>query len=198
MESQVTLVLRDVPYSVIGDCVGVETGAYVLVRDNQTVICAIGDFDSVSEIEYQAIIVHVKEIIKVSAIKDETDSELAIKWCIEQGYKSIHVYGALNDRLDHQHVNLQLAYKYPQVILYDEHNKIQAYEKGAYTITKAEYTYFSIFTYAPSIITLVGFTYPLEQYELNYNEMKTVSNQWIKKDASLEVHQGKVLVYLSR
>ena len=56
MESEVTIVLRDVPYRVIGDCIGVEKGAYVLVRDKQTVLCAIGDFDSVSEFEYQSII----------------------------------------------------------------------------------------------------------------------------------------------
>jgi thiamine pyrophosphokinase len=198
MESEVTLVLRDVPYDVIGDCVGVEKGAYALVRDKQTVLCAIGDFDSVSELEYQSIITNVKQIIKVSSIKDETDSELAIKWCLDQGYTLIHVYGALSDRLDHQHINLQLAYKYPSVVLYDAHNCIQAYTEGEYTIEKNDYTYFSIFTYESSTISLYGFTYPLNHYTMDYHELKTVSNQWIKKDAQLNVHQGKVLVYLTR
>lgn len=198
MESEVTLVLRDVPYDVIGDCVGVEKGAYTLVRDKQTVLCAIGDFDSVSELEYQSIISNVQQIIKVSSIKDETDSELAIKWCLDQGYTRIHVYGALNDRLDHQHINLQLAYKYPSVKLYDAHNCIQAYTKGDYKIEKNDYTYFSVFTYETSTITLKGFTYPLDHYAMDYRELKTVSNQWIKKDAQLIVHQGKVIVYLTR
>lgn len=198
MESEVTLVLRDVPYKVIGDCVGVEKGTYALVRDKQTVLCAIGDFDSVSELEYQSIISNVQQIIKVSSIKDETDSELAIKWCLDQGYTCIHVYGALNDRLDHQHINLQLAYKYPSVILYDAHNYIQAFTEGEYRIEKNDYTYFSVFTYETSTITLNGFTYPLDHYTMDYHELKTVSNQWIKKDAQLIVHQGKVIVYLTR
>jgi thiamine pyrophosphokinase len=198
MESEVTLVLRDVPYHINGDCVGVEKGATALVRDKQTVLCAIGDFDSVSELEYQSIITNVKQIIKVSSIKDETDSELAIKWCLDQGYTLIHVYGALSDRLDHQHINLQLAYKYPSVVLYDAHNCIQAYTEGEYTIEKNDYTYFSIFTYESSTISLNGFTYPLNHYTMDYHELKTVSNQWIKKDAQLNVHQGKVLVYLTR
>lgn len=198
MESEVTIVLRDIPYRVIGDCIGVEKGAYVLVRDKQAVLCAIGDFDSVSEFEYQSIITNVNQIIKVSSIKDETDSELAIKWCIEKGYKHIHVYGALNDRLDHQHINLQLVYKYPSVILYDDFNKIQTYIEGEYMIEKNDYTYFSVFTYETALITLNGFSYPLEHYAFDYRELKTVSNQWIKKDARLIVHQGKVLVYLTR
>lgn len=198
MESEVSLILRDCPYRVIGDCVGVETGAYALVRDKQAIVCALGDFDSVSSKEFELIQLNVKNIIKVSSIKDETDSELAIKWCIKQGYKTIHVFGALNDRLDHQRINVLLAYKYQNVILYDDSNKIQAYTKGDYIISKEDYSYFSVFSYTNSVISLVGFTYPLDHYKLSYDELKTVSNQWLKKDAQLIVHQGKVLVYLSR
>lgn len=198
MESEVSLILRDCAYRVMGDCVGVETGAYALVRDKQAVVCALGDFDSVTKKEFELIQLNVKKIIKVSSIKDETDSELAIKWCIQQGYKTIHVFGALNDRLDHQHINVLLAYKYQEVILYDDSNKIQAYAVGEYLIHKEDYAYFSVFSYTDSIISLIGFTYPFDHYKLSYNELKTVSNQWIKKDAQLIVHQGKVLVYLSR
>jgi len=198
MESEVSIVLRDCPYRVIGDCVGVETGAYALVRDKQELVCALGDFDSVNKEQFELIQSNVKNIIKVSSIKDETDSELAIKWCIKQGYKKIHVFGALNDRLDHQRINVLLAYKYQEVILYDDSNKIQAYTEGDYLISKDDYSYFSVFSYTDSIISLIGFTYPLDHYKLSYNELKTVSNQWIKKDAQLIVHHGKVLVYLSR
>jgi thiamine pyrophosphokinase len=198
MESEVSLILRDCAYRVIGDCVGVETGAYALVRDKHTIVCALGDFDSVTKEEFELIQLNVKNIIKVSSIKDETDSELAIKWCIKQGYKKIHLFGALNGRLDHQRINVLLAYKYPNVILYDDSNKIQAYAEGEYQINREDYSYFSVFTYAESIISLAGFTYPLEHYKLRYDDLKTVSNQWIKKDAQLTVHQGKVLVYLSR
>jgi len=198
MESEVTLVLRDVPYVLRGDCVGVELGAYALVRDLHSLECAIGDFDSVSAQEYELIKAQVSNIIKVSSIKDESDSELAIKWCIEKGYTRIHVYGALDERLDHQHINCLLAYKYPSIILYNDQNKIQAYETGEYCIEKEDYTYFSVFAYLPANISLIGFKYPLNQYDLTIEELKTVSNQWIKKDATLSVHQGKVLVYLTR
>ncbi len=198
MESEVTLVLRDVPYQVKGDCVGVERGAYALVRDQHALVCAIGDFDSINVNEYEVIQNKVKNIIKVSSIKDESDSELAVQWCINQGYTRIHVYGALDERLDHQHINCLLAYKYPQIVLYNDINKIQAYEVGDYLIEKEEYLYFSVFAYHPANISLIGFKYPLNHYDLNIDELKTVSNQWIKKDATLSVHQGKVLVYQTR
>lgn len=198
MESEVTLVLRDVPYVVKGDCVGVELGAFALVRDQHSLVCAIGDFDSIDHEQYEIVERNVSNMIKVSSIKDESDSELAINWCIQQGYTRIHVFGALDERLDHQHINCLLAYKYPMITLYNDMNRIQAYEKGEYKIEKEDFNYFSVFAYHSANISLVGFKYPLDHYDLNINELKTVSNQWIKKDATLCVHQGKVLVYLTR
>lgn len=198
MESEVTLVLRDVSYDVKGDCVGVEHGAYALIRNHHSLVCAIGDFDSISDSQYKLIEDNVSNIIKVSSIKDESDSELAVLWCIQNGYTRIHVYGALDERLDHQHINCLLAYKYPQVILYNDMNRIQAYEEGEHCIEREDFNYFSIFAYFPANISLIGFKYPLNHYDLRIDELKTVSNQWIKKDATLHVHQGKVLVYLTR
>ena len=198
MESEVTLVLRDVPYVVKGDCVGVELGAYALVRDHHSLVCAIGDFDSIDHKQYEMIHRNVSKIIKVSSIKDESDSELAINWCIQNGYTRIHVYGALDERLDHQHINCLLAYKYPEITLYNDVNRIQMYEEGEYRIEKEDFNYFSVFAYYPANISLIGFKYPLDHYDLTINELKTVSNQWIKKDATLCVHQGNVLVYRTR
>lgn len=198
MESEVTLVLRDVPYELRGDCVGVELGAYALIRNHHSLVCAIGDFDSVKEEEFKLIQSNVSNIVQVSSIKDESDSELAIRWCIEKGYSRIHVYGALDERLDHQHINCLLAYKYPSVTLYNDNNRIRAYELGEYNIEKEDFSYFSVFTYHSANISLTGFKYPLEHYNISVDELKTVSNQWIKKDATLSVHQGKVLVYQTR
>lgn len=68
MESEVTLVLRDVSYDVKGDCVGVEHGAYALIRNHHSLVCAIGDFDSISDSQYKLIEDNVSNIIKVSSI----------------------------------------------------------------------------------------------------------------------------------
>ena len=62
----------------------------------------VGDFDSLGEIpRFDNIELH-------PAVKDETDTFLALTCGIERGYKSFAIFGALGGRLDHTFANIQL------------------------------------------------------------------------------------------
>ena len=198
MESEVSLMLRHVPYVRRGTCIGVERGALAILEQGDELAFALGDFDSVTKSEFDHIQRHAQSIRCYPSRKNESDSELAIAWCLDQGVKRIHVYGALNERLDHHHVNVTLAYEHPEVILYNETNQIQAFTVGSYTFRQEEHRYFSIFTFGEAEVTLNDFTYPLDHVTITLDTHFTVSNQWQKKDAQLVVHRGKVLVYLSK
>lgn len=198
METEVSLILRDVPYVKRGSCVGVERGALAILAQRDELSFALGDFDSVSEEEFTLIQAHASALKRYPSRKNESDSELAIAWCLDQGVKRIHVYGALNERLDHHHVNIGLAYQHSEVILYNESNQIQAFEAGNYIIEQHDYRYFSVFTFEEAEISLIDFSYPLDHVSIHLDTHFTVSNQWQKKDAQLVVHRGKVLVYLSK
>ncbi len=198
MESEVSLILRDVSYVKRGACIGVERGALAILNQEDELDFALGDFDSVTKQEFNHIQSQAKRIKRYPSRKNESDSELAIAWCLDQGAKRIHVYGALNERLDHHHVNVSLAYTHPEVILYNDTNQIQAYTEGSYTIRQDDHRYFSVFTFDEAEISLIDFTYPLDHISIHLDTLFTVSNQWQKKDAQLVVHRGKVLVYLSK
>ncbi|HCT62575.1 MAG TPA: thiamine diphosphokinase [Erysipelotrichaceae bacterium] len=198
METEVSLILRDVSYIKRGTCIGVECGALAILAQGDKLSLALGDFDSVSAEEFALIESRSLSLKRYPSRKNESDSELAIAWCLDQGVKRIHVYGALNERLDHHHVNVGLAYAHPEVILYNETNQIQAYTEGSYTINQDDYRYFSVFTFEEAEISLINFSYPLDHASIHLESRFTVSNQWQKKDAQLVVHRGKVLVYLSK
>jgi thiamine pyrophosphokinase len=104
----------------------------------------------------------------------------------------------LGERADHQQINLQLMYRFPQVILEDETQKIQAYPSGSYHFDEGIYTYFSVFTFESALISLSGFTYPLDHFNLTWDSLLTVSNEWNQEKALMQVHQGKVWVVLSK
>ena len=198
MEAEVSLILRDVPYVKRGTCIGVERGALAIIGHKDELVFALGDFDSVTDREQALIQAHALSTKLYPSRKNESDSELAISWCLDQGVQRIHVYGALNERLDHHHVNVGLAYAHTEVILYNETNQIQAFTEGTYLIKQEDYQYFSVFSFEEAEISLQGFSYPLDHALLKLDTRFTVSNQWQKKDAQLVVHRGKVLVYLSK
>lgn len=198
METEVSLILRDVSYIKRGSCVGVERGALAILAQGDKLNLALGDFDSVTPDEFTLIEARTSALKRYPSRKNESDSELAIAWCLDQGVRRIHVYGALNERLDHHHLNVGLAYAHPEVILYNETNKIQAYIEGTHLIKQEDYRYFSVFSYDEAVISLIDFSYPLNHVSIHLDTRFTVSNQWQKKDAQLVVHRGKVLVYLSK
>ncbi len=193
-----TLVLRDVAYHIQGDAFGVEQGALALMRDKVPLQLALGDFDSISSADAQALRTYAKELQRFDSVKDQSDSELAIFELIRRAYKTVHVYGALGGRLDHQHVNLQLCYRFPGVILYDDQNRIQTYPAGIYTIEKHDYQYVSFFTYEKAQLSLSSTEYPLHKYDLNHDDLKTVSNRFVGEQISFTVHHGKVMVFRSK
>ena len=74
----------------------------------------IGDFDSLTEEQFQFFQKKGSEIIRYPQEKDETDGELALKYCKEKGWKEIIIIGFEGGRLDQQLTNiflLEYAYK---------------------------------------------------------------------------------------
>lgn len=194
MAKVATLILRACPFEVLGDVYATETGVSSALDQGLKVLGAFGDFDSVSKEELKRFEQNVPMFIKVSSIKDESDSELAIKILIGLGYSEIYVYGALGQRVDHQHINLVLMNRFPQVILKDENQVVQSYVEGVYTLPQADYHTFSVFTQQSAQISLEGCKYPLEKVTIDFGNSLTLSNEWNAEQCTLTVHQGQVWV----
>lgn len=174
------------------DYIGVDSGALLLMEAKIPMRFAVGDFDSMTEDEFQRL-QGTCQIIRHPVQKNETDSELAVSLCKKKGYDEIILYGALSGRIDHTFANIRLLmYRYPHLVLLDDHQKITLLSKGEHVIKKA-YTHVSFFALEDTIITLEGFTYPLYKEPITVKDIFCVSNSIVHEEAKVTLDIGKVL-----
>jgi len=159
--------------------IAADSGAKTALALNIVPDVAIGDFDSFDISDLRA---ENMKTITHPAQKDDTDSLLAIKYALGEGYKNIAVIGGLDGRLDHTLANLcYLKYiKKRRAFGYmtNGYNKITYLENSSLEIYK-DYKYVSIIPVSRKIrgLTLSGFKYPLAGAEVNFEEPYTVSNE---------------------
>ncbi len=178
-----------------GDIIGVDRGALFCSQIQVAMRYAIGDFDSVSNEEFEQIKMHSEKIVKLSEKKDDTDSEYALRFLIEKGYTEFHLYGGLGGRMDHSLVNLILLKKYNcKIVLYGESNKIQYLTPNTHTIDKEEYTYFSIIVFEPTVISLKGTLYPIKKKKFTMLDTYAVSNEIILESCVITIHSGGAFI----
>lgn len=174
------------------DYIGVDQGVVHLYNQGIIPIVAIGDMDS---IEDMTLLENVN-VMRVSSIKDDTDTALAIDYAIAHGYDDIDLYGVTQKRMDHFLAVICLLEKYQDdsITIYDEYNKIYVLKPGIHTIEKSDYHYFSIFAFDESIITLKDCHYPLDHYHLKRNDPLCVSNQITQDQAIIENSKTILLI----
>ncbi|QBO37510.1 thiamine diphosphokinase [Periweissella cryptocerci] len=129
--------------AVVGEWIGVDRGAFRLLKLGITPKVAVGDFDSLSETEREWLTTQVQDIRRVKPEKDETDLELALT-IAQNEYQAdeIVIYGATGGRIDHLLSNIWIFSqpRFQQFIgkvnLVDRGNSIRFYAPGNHTIVK--------------------------------------------------------------
>ena len=81
-------------------------GARLLMKYDLGADLLLGDLDSIGDYALDYIKEHKIEVKKFPAKKDFTDTELALSYLVDEGYKDIVILGALGTRLDHELANL--------------------------------------------------------------------------------------------
>lgn len=184
--------LPDIPNDC--DVIGVDYGAYVCYRQQQKMVAAIGDFDSVEPSFHETLRFTSCRLISLPKQKNETDTEVAVAYAIDQGYTKIIVYGAFGGRIDHEVANLYLLmHRRLPIILMNECNRMQLLQPGIYHVKK-EYEFLSFFALEDSCLSERGVRYPIEQRNLTIKDIYTVSNEIINDYAEIEVHSGCVIM----
>ena len=198
MVAHVTLICRDEPYPPIqGDVIGVDAGAAYALRHHLNLVLAIGDFDSIDATTLNALRARTN-IETHPTDKDLPDSALAIEAALKRGYTELTLYGGLGGRIDHQHANIVLCSRYPQLTLVDDVHVVKAYPRGEYTLIDAGYAYFSVFSFEKATLSLNGCAYPLDHYELHPSDILGLSNRFFLRSVHLSVHDGTVVVMLTK
>lgn len=167
----------------------------------------VGDFDSVTA----GILEFFREnnpqikIRKFQPEKDETDTELALRTAINAGCKKIWLLGAIGTRLDHVLGNIHLLgmamEQDCECIILDSCNRIRMLQHGMKILREEQYgEYISLFPFTPTVkgLTLRGFKYPLEKYELQCYHSLGVSNEISQEEAEISFEEGVLLMVESR
>ena len=168
---------------------------------------AVGDFDSLSAegAKYMETLKHT-EIRRLKPEKDESDTQSAANYAIEQGTERIMILGATGNRIDHLMANFGLLMlgkiKQVQIVLVDAYNYMSLIESGMILKKEEQFgKYVSFFPIEGEVtgLTLKGFKYPLNSYTLKVEDSGlTVSNEISDPEAEVTFETGKLLMIMSR
>jgi len=156
----------------------------------------IGDFDSLGRIPRE------DNVMVLPTVKDVTDTWAAIELGKERGYTHFRLYGCTGGRFDHTLANIQtlaaLAAEGKQGFLVDQSQIITAVGPGTVTFGSERRGFLSVFSHTDRClgVSLKGLKYELEDAELTNRFPLGVSNEFLRKPASVTIGEGiAVLVY---
>ncbi|MBN1545868.1 MAG: thiamine diphosphokinase [Syntrophaceae bacterium] len=159
----------------------------------------IGDMDSLPETDQTELMAAGCRILQHSRRKDETDTELALRYALEQKPDAIEIYGALGGRIDHTLANISLlalaARAETRTILVDGKTTLFVVSEKAEIkgITGEIVSLFPLTTEVGGI-TLEGFEYPLLEATMEVGKPYGVSNRLLGQEGIIFVKRGLLLV----
>ena len=184
--------------------VGVDRGAWFLVENGLAPHLSIGDFDSVTKEEKERIEARSGRFSSCDPVmKDQTDTEMAMNWALQQDPGEILLLGVLGTRFDHTLANVHLLVKglaagIPCRIV-DPCNEIILVSERL-TVKQDDFQHFSLLPLTPEVagVTLQGFLYPLENATLRIGDTLGISNVLTDPIGCISLRSGLLLVIKSR
>ena len=157
----------------------------------------LGDFDSLGYVPESARCFPVE--------KDDTDSMLAVRLALEEGYKRFVIYGGMDGpRLDHTLANLQtlqfLADHGAKGFLIGNRYVATVIQNGSIGFDKSATGILSVFCLGCDAqgVNITGLQYALENGTLTAGFPLGVSNHFVGEAARISVKQGSLLVLYDR
>ena len=155
----------------------------------------VGDFDS-----YGGSIDPSLKVIRVPCEKDDTDTMLAIKLALEDGYRDFMLLGATGGRLDHMLANISsgvyIAEHGGSCVICDKYSIVHVIKNCRLELEGLAGQTLSVLSYTDESrgVTLRGMKYPLENGVITNAFPLGVSNVVKSDKCSVEVAQGVLLV----
>ena len=179
-------------------------GARLLKKYDFQANLLLGDLDSIGDESLSYVEKNGIEIKKFPAKKDFTDTELALSYLVDEGYKDIIILGALGTRLDHELANLlNLKKLYKNGIrakIEDDYNEVIYVEEGSYDFEKTNKKYFSLISASDKLnFSTKGLYYEVENLVIdNDNPSRAVSNEMISNKATIKINYGSAFIIMSK
>lgn len=188
-------------------CISVPSDAYVLCADSGLRLAqrlgiqptlVLGDFDSLGELPDHPY-------VQAPVEKDDTDTMLAVRYGLAQGYERFMICGAFGGRLDHSYANIQ-------TLLFLEQQGAKGMLIGAGDIVslqsageikrypKREGYSFSVFAVTESCegVCISGTKYVLDNGRLTLFHPLGVSNSITEEEAVVSCKSGILLIVQSK
>ena len=185
--------------------VGVDGGCLTLLEQGLPLALAVGDFDSVSEEDFQSIKKNSQEMNTSVAEKNDTDLELAVKAVAERWPQAeVMIYGAFWGRMDHHLASVflpsdpEIAPHMSMLHLLDRQNHLCYRPSGHHVIEAMEgFNYIGFMPAEGARIRIEGAKYPLS--EDNYFKKAIYgSNEFIDQPIVVTVDRGYLIIIYSK
>lgn len=180
--------------------IAADGGAAPLLDLGLTPQAVVGDFDSLSPDAVSQLAECGSEMIRVKREKDETDTELAVRYALERGADSFTFLGALGGRIDHTLANLILL---AGLAKQNIKAKAVSWPLIVYAVTErlviqgSEGDLVSVFPFQGPAegVTETGFKYPLTDACLDPFAVVGISNELAGAEGTVQVKKGVLLVF---
>lgn len=159
----------------------------------------LGDFDSLPKLAQQKLRTNQSKWIRFPREKDETDSELAVKYALKQHYKNLLIFGLFGSRLDHLLTNIfaleNLTVKGIQAICVEGKQELQVINRSLALLGKIG----DLISLIPlkgdaKQVTTKGLKYPLRNEDLLFGYSRGISNVFTTKTVEISLQTGSLLV----
>ncbi|WP_105955984.1 thiamine diphosphokinase [Apilactobacillus quenuiae] len=185
--------------------IGVDRGSFRLIEMGINPIVSIGDYDSMNDAELSIVKKNVKDLRTFNPIKDDTDTQLALKIANEElNADIINIYGATGGRLDHFLSNFLMITepRYKNIVekirIIDNQNTISYFLPGNHTIKKElDKKYLAYLPLNEMNLTLNDVKYTLDNYHVS-RPISFASNEFIESSATFSFDKGILSVIQSK
>lgn len=159
----------------------------------------VGDFDTYRETLPAGI-----PVLTAPAEKDDTDTMMAVRYALEQGFEQICICAALGGRLDHSIGNLSAAAYVAERLGYcyvygADETAILLYNRRLRFVRTKENEFVSVFSWTEESkgVSYSGLKYPLDNAILTRNFALGISNEFTDAEAEIAVKDGILLIVLA-
>lgn len=167
----------------------------------------MGDFDSVSEQEAEAIESLKRQIpdrvLSLPCEKDDTDTLAALKEGLKRGYTDFRIYAGTGGRFDHTLANIQcllfLKNRGAVGYLVDGSGMMLIIKNEAVHFQKGLEGYLSLFSLVEESrgVTIEGMKYPLDKAVVRNDFPIGISNEFVGEAASVAVEDGTLICMIA-
>lgn len=184
----------------IDKIIAVDGGANKIKKLDLIPDLIIGDLDSLTQINKEYYQKQQVKIIKHPVEKDQTDSELAVDYCLKENFDKLYLISALGGRVDQQLANINLLEYINELSLKAEiiskNVEIAVIETTKKFINKKGYR-LSLIPQTKEIkgLKIKGCKYNLESRDIYRSKSRGISNLIERDQAEISLESG-LLIYV--